>query len=243
MRFEGHTPGFTSVRGHIADSRITVVDPATQRGHGARSQPARRLHHRRQPREKALSVAFPQDLAFSSDGSKLYVVAQGSQKLAIYNTVGRRGWHDPRRSLASQVTLSGGGPTGVVLDDRRDRAYVLTRFDNSISIVNTSSKAEVGKVAMFNPEPASVTTGRKYLYDANLTSQHGVTACASCHIGGDKDELAWDLGNPGGIPLLDHEARQERHPRRVHDRPGDHLGARCRRSHRSLATTCRSRVR
>src|SRR5947207_3252952 len=29
IRFEGHTPGFTSVRGHIADSRITVIDPAT----------------------------------------------------------------------------------------------------------------------------------------------------------------------------------------------------------------------
>ena len=26
IRFEGHTPGFTSVRGHIADSRITVLD-------------------------------------------------------------------------------------------------------------------------------------------------------------------------------------------------------------------------
>ncbi len=27
VRFEGHTPGFTSVRGNIVDSRITVIDP------------------------------------------------------------------------------------------------------------------------------------------------------------------------------------------------------------------------
>jgi len=200
VRFEGHTPGFTSVRGHIADSRISVIDPTSGSVATRDLNPHVDYTTEGSAAEKALSVAFPQDLAFTADGSKLYVVAQGSQKLAIYNT------HDLDAgtitpSLANQVTLSGGGPTGVVLDEGAHRAYVLTRFDNSISIVNTTSKAEVGKVAMFNPEPASVTTGRKYLYDANLTSEHGVTACASCHIGGDKDELAWDLGNPGGIPL------------------------------------------
>ena len=29
IRFEGHTPGFTTVRGHIADTRISVIDPAS----------------------------------------------------------------------------------------------------------------------------------------------------------------------------------------------------------------------
>ncbi|MEP6859114.1 MAG: hypothetical protein ABJE66_00740 [Deltaproteobacteria bacterium] len=200
VRFEGHTPGFTSVRGHITDSRITVVDPASGTVTARDLNPHVDFNAEGSPAEKALSVAFPQDLAFTADGSKLYVVAQGSQKLAIYNTRDiDAGTITP--ALANQVTLSGGGPTGVVLDEHSSRAYVLTRFNNSISIVNTTTKAEVGAVAMFNPEPASVTTGRKYLYDANLTSEHGTTACASCHIGGDKDELAWDLGNAGGIPL------------------------------------------
>ncbi|HMC71170.1 MAG TPA: hypothetical protein VKJ07_18580, partial [Mycobacteriales bacterium] len=89
----------------------------------------------------------------------------------------------------------------VVVDADGERAWVLTRFDNSISVVDLETRAEVGKVSMFNPEPPSVTNGRKYLYDATLTSSNGTAACASCHIGGDKDELAWDLGNPGGIPL------------------------------------------
>ncbi|MEO8841234.1 MAG: hypothetical protein ABI591_03605 [Kofleriaceae bacterium] len=200
VRFEGHNAGVSSVRGHIADSRITVVDPATNAVAARDLNPHVDYTTEGSPAERALSVAFPQDLAFTSDGTKLYVVAQGSQKLAIYNTSDvDAGTIHP--ALASQVMLSGGGPTGVVLDESAHRAYVLTRFDNSISIVNTTTKAEVGKVGMFNPEPASVTTGRKYLYDATLTSEHGVTACASCHIGGDKDELAWDLGNPGGIPL------------------------------------------
>jgi DNA-binding beta-propeller fold protein YncE len=200
VRFEGHNAGFSTVRGRIADSRITVIDPASGSVAARDLNPHVDFTQDGNPAEKALSVAFPQDLTFTADGSKLYVVAQGSQKLAIYNTSDiDAGTITP--SLGSQVTLSGGGPTGVVLDESSNRAYVLTRFDNSISVVNTATKAEVGKVKMFNPEPASVTDGRKYLYDANLTSQHGTTACASCHIGGDKDELAWDLGNPGGIPL------------------------------------------
>ncbi|HEY1547246.1 MAG TPA: hypothetical protein VGG28_05480 [Kofleriaceae bacterium] len=200
VRFEGHTPGFSSVVGRIADSQITVIDPASGsvaphdlNPHVDFSQPGN-------PAEKALSMAFPEDVAVSRDGKTMYVVAQGSQKLGIYNTADvEAGAMTP--SLANQIVLSGGGPTGVAVDDSSGLAYVLTRFDDAISIVDVHRRREVGKVQLFDPEPASVTNGRKYLYDANLTSQHGTTACASCHIGGDKDDLAWDLGNPGNIPL------------------------------------------
>ena len=41
--------------------------------------------------------------------------------------------------------------------------------------------------------------GRRFLYDAPHTSGHGDTACASCHIFGDFDSLAWDLGDPFGV--------------------------------------------
>jgi len=200
IRFEGHTAGFTTVRGRIADSRITVIDPANGSVAPRDLNPHVDFSQDGNPAEKALSVAFPQDIVVSKDGKTIYTVAQGSQKLAIYATSDvENGTITP--SLSSQVSLSGGGPTGVVLDEANGRAFVLTRFDNSISIVNTKTRAEIKKLAMYNPEPASVTEGRKFLYDANLTSQHGTTACSSCHIGGDKDELAWDLGDPGGIPL------------------------------------------
>jgi hypothetical protein len=49
---------------------------------------------------------------------------------------------------------------------------------------------------MHNPEPPSITTGRRFLYDASFSSAHGDSACASCHVFGDFDSLAWDLGNP-----------------------------------------------
>jgi hypothetical protein len=88
-----------------------------------------------------------------------------------------------------------------VLDEKRGVAFVLTRFDDGISTIDLGSNQEIGHVTMFNPEPASVTAGRQYLYDATHTSALGDQACASCHIGGDFDGLAWDLGNPGNIPL------------------------------------------
>jgi hypothetical protein len=51
-------------------------------------------------------------------------------------------------------------------------------------------------VSLHNPEPADVVQGRRFLYDASFTSSNGEAACASCHIFGDLDSLAWDLGNP-----------------------------------------------
>jgi hypothetical protein len=49
---------------------------------------------------------------------------------------------------------------------------------------------------MHNPEPPSVVAGRRFLYDASFSSSHGDSSCASCHVFGDWDSLAWDLGNP-----------------------------------------------
>lgn len=48
---------------------------------------------------------------------------------------------------------------------------------------------------MYNPEPTSIVNGRPFLYDATLTSGLGDASCASCHVFGDMDGLAWDLGN------------------------------------------------
>ncbi len=197
-RFEGHTPGFTSVVGNAVDSRITVIDPASASLTTDNLNP--HLDHVHGTGNAALSVAFPQDLSVSADGKSLYVVAQGSSKLAIYDTAAlESGSATP--SAASQVALTGGGPTGVVLDEARRLAFVLTRFDDAISVIDLDARKETAHLAMYNPEPPSVTRGRQYLYDATQTSALGDQACASCHVGGDFDGLAWDLGNPGNIPL------------------------------------------
>lgn len=147
--------------------------------------------------ENALSVSQPLGMAISSDGDTLYTAVVGNNKVVIYDT---QEVEDDSffPDAADQIPVSGGGPTGVVLDEPRDRLYVLTRFDNGISIIDTDTREEVEHLTMHNPEPPSLVAGRRFLYDAAKTSSHGDQACSSCHIFGDKDELSWDLGNPDG---------------------------------------------
>ncbi|HEY0554312.1 MAG TPA: hypothetical protein VGG20_08590, partial [Thermoanaerobaculia bacterium] len=202
-RFEG--PGTFaghSLRGHLHESRITVLSP----GSGTARVAARHLNKHIDytkccapiPNdENARSLAFPQGLAVTRDGATLYVAALGSGKVGIFSTAQLEN-NTFVPSTASQIPVSGGGPTGLVLDEDRKQLYVMTRFDNGISILDTKTRAEAGHVLMHTPEPPSVVTGRRFLYDAQHSSSHGDSACASCHVFGDFDSLAWDLGNPDG---------------------------------------------
>jgi YVTN family beta-propeller protein len=139
------------------------------------------------------SLATPLGMVFDSTGSNLYVAAFGSSKVGIFDTTQlENDTFTP--SSTNHIQLSGGGPSGLVR--KGTRLYVLTRFNNSISVVDTVGKTEVQTVSLHNPEPQSVIDGRPMLYDANLTSSNGEASCSSCHIFGDMDDLGWDLGNP-----------------------------------------------
>ncbi|MGH1472634.1 MAG: YncE family protein [Cellvibrionaceae bacterium] len=198
VRFEGPGTRSTTVNGHFVESRITVID-------GNNVNPRHLNKHINYntsigtTSERSRSLATPLEMAVSDNGNDLYVVAMGSNKLARFSTSQlENNTFNP--STENHLVLTGGGPTGVVLDDNRDRAYVLTRFDNGISVVNTSaSLGEISHITMFNPEPAIVKNGRRFMYDANYTSSRGDSSCSGCHIFGDMDHLAWDLGNPDDI--------------------------------------------
>ena len=84
----------------------------------------------------------------------------------------------------------------MALDETNNRLYVLTRFSNQVEVISLANNTVVESHSLHNPEPPSVVDGRPFLYDANATSGNGETSCASCHIFGDMDQLAWNLGNP-----------------------------------------------
>jgi YVTN family beta-propeller protein len=197
VRFEGPgVSGGSTVRGHAHENRITVLD-------GASVLPRHLDKHvdfdaccaPLPSSENDRSLALPVSMAVSSDGATLYVAALGSSKIGVFDTAELES-DTFVPDAADHIAVSGGGPTGIELDEARDRLYVLTRFDNSISVIDTGTGAEIAHVSMFNPEPASVLAGRRFLYDARFTSSNGTSACASCHVFGDFDGLAWDLGNP-----------------------------------------------
>jgi len=134
-------------------------------------------------------------MAISSDGATLYVAAFGSSKVGIFNTTTLEDDSFTPNSN-NHITLSGGGISGLVLDEGIQRLFAMNRFNNTISVIDTLNKSETQVVQMLNPEPSSVIAGRKFLYDANLTSSNGEASCAACHVFGDFDSLAWDLGDP-----------------------------------------------
>jgi len=203
-RFEG--PGLfagTTVQGHLAESRITVLDGTEVRprhlnshidydtlAHEPGFDTGARLH----------SLATPLDMAISADGARLYVAAFGSSKVGVLPTAALdAGTLDPTSASADYVSVSGGGPAGLALDEARGRLYVWTRFDNGISTVDLGARREIAHQTFLNPEPDDLVAGRPVLYDALRTSANGEASCASCHVFGDLDHLGWDLGNPDDV--------------------------------------------
>jgi YVTN family beta-propeller protein len=196
VRFEGEGLRSSSVRGNFVETRITVIAP------GGAAVPRHLNRHIKSygqalgsNSERKRSVATPLDMSVTPDGERVYIAAFGSGKVVWQSTADlERGAQ--LLSLDRQITVKGGGPSGLALDAPRNRLYVLTRFDNGISTIDTTTNTEIHHRRMFNPEPAVVVAGRRFLYDAQLSSSRGDSSCAGCHIFGDMDHLAWDLGNP-----------------------------------------------
>jgi len=207
VRFEQRIPGDAlnrGVQGHIAESRVTVINGTTPTPHQLNPHinylctPPSCVPP---PAEADASLAFPMDLVFSSDGQRVYVAGFGSGRVGIFDANALEA--GTINATTKHLVDVGGGPSGLALDEARDRLYVMNRFTHDISIVsnasNPSTAVETAVVPLrFDPEPAAVRDGRPFLYDARDTSGHGDSACASCHIFGDFDSLAWDLSDPFG---------------------------------------------
>ncbi len=180
-----------NVRGQFVRNRVSVVDPAT----GAVSVLQLNGHINYAvtpgpPSEIALSLAQPTDLRFLPSGTKAFVAAFGSNKVGVLD--GTTG------AVTARINV-GQGPIGLALAPGAQTLYVLNRFDGTISLVDTGSNAVTGTVPLgFDPTPAVIRNGRRFLYDASLTSGHGDASCASCHAFANLDGVAWDLGNPVG---------------------------------------------
>ena len=138
---------------------------------------------------RELSLAQPLDLVFQPDGKEAYVAAFGSKKIGVLDDTGR---------VVDRIAV-GFGPAGLALDSKRQRLYVLNHLDATLSVVNLRTRQAIATVSLrHDPTPDVVKQGRPFLYDATLTSRNGDLSCATCHVFGDLDGLAWDLGDPAG---------------------------------------------
>jgi DNA-binding beta-propeller fold protein YncE len=207
VRFEPRIAGDPlgrGVQGNIAQSRVTVVNGTTPTARHLNPH----INYTCTPPcvppagEAEASLAFPTDIVFSSNGARAYVAGFGSEKVGIFDATALEAG-TITNGVTKHLVEVGAGPSGLALDEARNRLYVMNRIDHTISIVDDADDPaqafESDIVSLrFDPSPAVVKDGRIFLYDARRTSGHGDSACASCHVFGDLDSLAWDLGDPFG---------------------------------------------
>jgi len=226
VRFEGPgnegTGAFlgSTVQGHLSESRVTVIDPTSP------ATPADPQHlnshldygllhttsgvsHATIDAQVTHSLATPLQAVVTGDLGgglqRVYIAAFGSSKIGVLEATDlEAGSFDPTVESANYISV-GGGPSGLALNGADDRLYVLTRFDNSVSVIDVGGggTGTIQTVRLPSPEPASIVDGRPILYDAATTSGNGEASCSSCHIFGDFDSLAWNLGDPDSAVTTD----------------------------------------
>lgn len=213
IRFEGSGDhGGSTVQGRLSETRITVIDPqvpSVSTNHLNQHIDYSKLHTENDPVVDAEiaamrphTLAIPMQITTNSTGTTVYLAAFGSDKIGVFNTTDLE---DPNFSTNFDPTIASnnyistaGGPSGFVLDETNNRLYVMQRLDHSIAEIDLTTSSTVATHAVPDPEPDSVKIGRKFLYDSQISSGNGESSCASCHIFGDMDDIAWNLGDPDG---------------------------------------------
>jgi hypothetical protein len=193
--------------GHFVDNRISIVGPSTSAG-----VKVRQINPLLTPINKKLlsaatlraqSTATPVAVVLARSSKILWVAGLGSDRLTSFSTQ-ELDADDAAPLQYVDLSAPGGpitqGPSGLAYDPVRDRLYVMQRLSHSIAIVDNVSVAggaTLSSVALplFSPERPAARAGRAFLYDARDSSRFGDASCASCHVFGDFDALAWDLGN------------------------------------------------
>src|SRR5437667_5060954 len=165
VRFEGsgtcpsNSRTNTSVRGHLHEARITVLDGASVLPrHLNKHLDTAASYANPGATEKAKSLATPLGMAVTPDGATLYVAAFGSSAVGVFSTAQLES-DTFVPSAASHIPVSGGRPSGPAL--RGNRLYVFTRCDNAISTVATGRKAAIAHLPIHTPQHTPSTVRRR----------------------------------------------------------------------------------
>lgn len=190
IRYEPRLNGrFLRVKmGRVASEGTTAESDLNPHLDYTRSSVSRELRDR--------SIGDPRGIAWNAAGTRALVTGMGSNNVVIVDPSGQRVGQRPTIEV-------GQGPTGVMLQESAGRAFVLNRFDATISVIDLESEQVERTVGLlFDPTPPEIRAGRPLLYDTRRTSGLGHLSCASCHVDGKTDRLAWDLGDPAGDLLV-----------------------------------------
>ncbi len=140
-----------------------------------------------------IRVAQPYGLTFSTTGTAYITGLLSDNVVAVPAQVSPTSGDG---TLTGAWDLPDGSiPRGIVLSNNETEAFVYCWGTNTVEKINVQS-SESPPVETFylryDPTPNSVAEGREMFYDAD-NSRLGDVSCASCHIEGRSDALAWNL--------------------------------------------------
>lgn len=142
---------------------------------------------------------------------KVFMTAFGNDRVGIIepnnNQPNPNLWPLRRVQIRTRNGNPMAGPRGIAIKqtnsalegDPGARVYVLNHLDSLVTVIDPFAEKVIegaGFSLTHDPRPMYLTRGQRFLYDARL-SGNGMGSCASCHVDGRTDGLAWDLGNPG----------------------------------------------
>ena len=192
-----------ALRGHAIDSRVTrVTTGATPTVTPFDLNPG--INYTLSPNPQALGTALAEPFGIAIDGAagRIYVAAQGSDRIGVLDTGGNvLARIEVGGTPGAQVnTRQKRGPRALALHPTQAVLYVLNRLSDTITVIDTTTNGIVTEfaIATVDAMPPALREGRNFLFDSKL-SGNGTMSCASCHIDADTDGIAWDLGDPGGV--------------------------------------------
>lgn len=195
------------IAGQVVGNRVTVVD-----GTGGVEPIVIDLD---ELAPEGVRCAQPTAVAFHPELPEAYVAGYGSDVIAVLDLAGGTfGWKghielprlDGERQGVRNLQVSG------------DELLAFSR--GNVSLTRVSIEGGIAGVVLADdpfallddPTPAAVRRGRMEVTDADH-SKSLTTSCASCHVDGHLDLLAWDLSNfmdPEGTPARDLEFEIDR---------------------------------
>tara|TARA_R110001583_G_scaffold61684_4_gene181949 strand:+ start:1371 stop:3881 length:2511 start_codon:yes stop_codon:yes gene_type:complete len=190
-----------NLRGHFVDNRITRVTT----GDNSIITPFDLnpgIDYSQLPNSAASSTALaqPTDILFDPSGDFMWLTSFGTDRIAKVNIHGEViARIEVGNTPGSQVDSENKrGPRGLAVKTTDRRLYVQNRLSNTLTTIDTDTLSILNETAIGeDPTPLIIKQGRGFFYDAKL-SGNGTSSCASCHVDGATDNLAWNLGDLEG---------------------------------------------
>lgn len=149
--------------------------------------------------------AQPTGLAFDPVRPLVYVASYGSDLVTVLRIGAGRNltWEGVLRIPAKQAYPRGSGPRACLVDGQGRWLYVYLMQDKAAARIDLAALPTSGVYDISTGPGANLgfellsgaeRLGRHLFNDANL-SKSGTSSCASCHVDGHTDRLAWDLSH------------------------------------------------